>query len=705
MVLSVVYCLTSIVCSAQTTVSGGIYANTTWTKVNSPYIVTDTVVVFPGVTLTIEPGVTVKFNDNKRLEIRQAKLVAIGTAVDSITFTSNSGSPMPGIWESVYLNSDIQARFNYCNFNYANYGIDNSSGNVSFNNSVFSHNNIGCGASNGHSNISIDSCSFIYNIQAGLSSMNASVITNSSFQHNKIGIHDNFGDYNQYINCNISYDSVGMAGLMTSEVNNCIVTHNYCGIYCDAQCAITNCMIDSNSIIGIGAEHDTITNCIITHNGVGLEMVYEGVISQNIIENNVTGIHLRYAPNSIYCNKICNNSAYNISYNAYSGDNDVFANNYWCTTDSLLIAPTIYDGYDNITYGLVSILPLDTGQCYLNGCNLSITSTVINATCDTCHTGSAVAHIAYGSLPIVYTWNSAPLQNTQTATHLAPGTYTICAADANGCTACNNVFVDSSNCTGFSVSAQATNATCSTCPDGIAHVNVTGGAAPYSYIWYTAPLQNTAIATGLPQGSYAICVNDAHGCAACDSVVVSVGSCSAHFNLYPDTVPHNYTAVNMASGVAPLTYLWNWGDGTTSTGAFPSHTYASAGLYSIYLSIIDAVGCTNNYCNTFYLMRTTNTMVYVNVVAGIGTGISSPNSSPAFSISPNPGINSITITIDETMLGSTLTIYDITGKKMTTAQLSTVNRQLSTENFASGIYFVTLENEKGRTTKKLVIEK
>src|SRR5438105_14890689 len=84
--------------NAQTNVSGGIFSNTTWTLANSPYIVVDTVVVFPGVTLTIEPGVVVKFANNKRLEIRQATLVAIGTVTDSITFTSNSLTPNPGIW-------------------------------------------------------------------------------------------------------------------------------------------------------------------------------------------------------------------------------------------------------------------------------------------------------------------------------------------------------------------------------------------------------------------------------------------------------------------------------------------------------------------------------------------------------------------------------------------------------------------------------
>src|SRR5947207_499617 len=100
---------------AQTNVSGGIYANTTWTLAGSPYIVVDTVVVFPGDTLTIQPGVTVKFANNKWLEIRQGVLIAIGTVVDSITFTSNSGTPTPGIWGTVSLNGG-HAYYNYCNF-------------------------------------------------------------------------------------------------------------------------------------------------------------------------------------------------------------------------------------------------------------------------------------------------------------------------------------------------------------------------------------------------------------------------------------------------------------------------------------------------------------------------------------------------------------------------------------------------------------
>src|SRR5437667_5408991 len=54
---------------ADTNVSGSITTNTTWTAANSPYIVNgpSSVSVNSGVTLTIEPGVTVKFGSGYQL--------------------------------------------------------------------------------------------------------------------------------------------------------------------------------------------------------------------------------------------------------------------------------------------------------------------------------------------------------------------------------------------------------------------------------------------------------------------------------------------------------------------------------------------------------------------------------------------------------------------------------------------------------------
>ena len=74
-------------------VSGDITANTTWNLANSPYTLTTDVTVVDGVTLTVEPGVVVKGDDNYELRI-EGHLEAVGTASLPILFTSvEDGAP------------------------------------------------------------------------------------------------------------------------------------------------------------------------------------------------------------------------------------------------------------------------------------------------------------------------------------------------------------------------------------------------------------------------------------------------------------------------------------------------------------------------------------------------------------------------------------------------------------------------------------
>jgi hypothetical protein len=79
------------------TIIGLISADTAWTLINSPYVVTGNVLVNSGVTLTIEPGVIVKFNGNYYLQV-EGTLIARGTTAQTITFTSNQPNPAPGDW-------------------------------------------------------------------------------------------------------------------------------------------------------------------------------------------------------------------------------------------------------------------------------------------------------------------------------------------------------------------------------------------------------------------------------------------------------------------------------------------------------------------------------------------------------------------------------------------------------------------------------
>ncbi len=67
---------------AETPVSGVITSNATWTQADSPYMLTGNLIVNSGVTLTIDPGVTVNV-DSYQLQVN-GLLNARGTSSNKI---------------------------------------------------------------------------------------------------------------------------------------------------------------------------------------------------------------------------------------------------------------------------------------------------------------------------------------------------------------------------------------------------------------------------------------------------------------------------------------------------------------------------------------------------------------------------------------------------------------------------------------------
>ena len=81
--------------SADTPVLANINADTTWTLSGSPYIIQGAPTVASGATLTIEPGVVVKFGGASSLEV-SGILIANGTPVQKIYFTSLADDTVGG---------------------------------------------------------------------------------------------------------------------------------------------------------------------------------------------------------------------------------------------------------------------------------------------------------------------------------------------------------------------------------------------------------------------------------------------------------------------------------------------------------------------------------------------------------------------------------------------------------------------------------
>jgi gliding motility-associated-like protein len=58
---------------------------------------------------------------------------------------------------------------------------------------------------------------------------------------------------------------------------------------------------------------------------------------------------------------------------------------------------------------------------------------------------------------------------------------------------------------------------------------------------------------------------------------------------------------NSSTGPLPLTYTWNFGDGTGSNSANPSHQYTAKGTYSVQLTATSPQGCTGTLVRAAYI--------------------------------------------------------------------------------------------------------
>lgn len=65
--------------------------------------------------------------------------------------------------------------------------------------------------------------------------------------------------------------------------------------------------------------------------------------------------------------------------------------------------------------------------------------------------------------------------------------------------------------------------------------------------------------------------------------------------------PVTFTSTSTPGVPGAMTYLWNFGDGTTSTLASPSHTFTTPGYYNISLTVTNSQGCSKTYTRSAYI--------------------------------------------------------------------------------------------------------
>jgi hypothetical protein len=349
---------------AQTSVSGGIYNNTTWNLAGSPYLVTGSIVVFPNRTLTIEPGVEVivsadyTFNTGNfiYLEVR-GSLIANGTSNAHIVFTSSDTTTGFYNWEGIRIkgsqggtvqmnhfelhntwygiNNDtpqpgVSYVFNECYFRSNQYGLQLNADLV-YNNCIFESNGVGQAAQISYGSLTATNCQFLNNFCSFTWSNNINV-NNCLFSGNQNNI---IGSPGIIQNSQFYNNTFGMTEISNITVNQCVFDGNGTGIDGSSTCVITNSTFTNNSIAVKIGDASTVSQNTITDNSIGVQV-------------------LGYDPNttSIDSNLICNNSVHNLE--NLTDKNYQVNLNCFCSQDSTIIENGIFDGYDDITRGLVN---------------------------------------------------------------------------------------------------------------------------------------------------------------------------------------------------------------------------------------------------------------------------------------------------------------------------------------------------------------
>jgi gliding motility-associated-like protein len=189
-----------------------------------------------------------------------------------------------------------------------------------------------------------------------------------------------------------------------------------------------------------------------------------------------------------------------------------------------------------------------------------------------------------GTAPYSYLWNTG--DTVSTLNNLAAGTYSVTLTDGNNDTVSTSITI---------TEPSALNLTFSTFPDsdpnghnGTAHPTVTGGTAPYNYLWSNGATQ--ASQTSLSKGTYSLTVTDINGCNTSGTVTIDSITCPSidvTMDINTPLCAGDSTGgieIRPLTGTAPHTFLWENANTTSILNNIPAGNYI--------VTITDANGCT-----------------------------------------------------------------------------------------------------------------
>ncbi|WP_232817805.1 Ig-like domain-containing protein, partial [Winogradskyella tangerina] len=148
--------------------------------------------------------------------------------------------------------------------------------------------------------------------------------------------------------------------------------------------------------------------------------------------------------------------------------------------------------------------------------NLELSGSVTDVLCRTEATGAIDINVGGGEPPYTFSWNNG--DTTEDLSNVIAGNYTVTVTDANGCTISQNFTINQPS-QQLSSTRAIEDVLCNGDNTGSIDLTVSGGTAPYSYLWSNG--ETTEDILNLTAGTYTVTITDANGCTTTNSGTVT----------------------------------------------------------------------------------------------------------------------------------------------------------------------------------------
>lgn len=172
---------------------------------------------------------------------------------------------------------------------------------------------------------------------------------------------------------------------------------------------------------------------------------------------------------------------------------------------------------------------------------LAVTSTVTDVVCSGGNDGVVDLHVTGGTTPYSFSWSNDA--TTEDIFNLGAGTYSVTVTDNNGCSYAQS-FTINQPANPLIVNGAITNASGQITADGSVDITITGGSAPYTFLWSNGA--TTEDISSVTPGVYTVAITDANGCVTSGTFTVSFNIGIADHNanlaitLYPNPAHESF---------------------------------------------------------------------------------------------------------------------------------------------------------------------